>query len=252
METLGHLATLHRESQSNGRLRSIKWYVNSIATKDFLLPAMLIVLDLHYDISAERSGVRQDSQTQSFWTLEQRAEMVKNLELTMNIWKGLADGSMEATKAWHIVEIMLEKINQPRSGAAGPTSSAVQMRTDVFANGLGPELHPEHSAAVTLGMLSGGMSPNTAAAFNSFQSPGGTSYPMDLGSILSPPVTTAGPPTGAPDFSGAMYGLPNPGSPFSNLFGGADSSAMDFTATNFDWVSSAFLPFSALLHVGGR
>lgn len=244
METLRHLATLHRQSQSNGRFRSIKWYVSSIATKDFLLPAMLIVLDLHYDVSAERSGLRQDSQTMYFWTPEQRAEMVENLELTMNIWKGLADGSMEATKASQILEIMLQKINQPRTEPAGPGSSAIQMRADVFANGPGPELHPDHSAAVTLGMLSGGMSPNTAAAFNSIQSPGGTSYPMDLGSILSPPVTNAGPPSGMPDFSGVMYGLPNPGSPLSNMFGGADTGTMDLTATNFDWVGDQTLPHS--------
>lgn len=236
METLRHLATLYRESQSNGRLRSIKWYVNSIATKDFLLPAMLVVLDLHHDISAERSGLRQDSQTQYFWTPEQRVEMVNILEFTMTIWKGLADGSMEATKASQILDIMLKKINQPCSGPANPASSAASGRADVFADGPGTDLHPDHSAAMTLGMLSGGMSPNTAAALNSIQSPGGTSYPMDLGSILSPPITSAGPPTGMSDFSGAMYGLPNPGSPFSSMFG-ADPSTMDFTATNFDWDS---------------
>lgn len=254
METLRHLATLHRESQVNGRLRSIKWYVNSIATKDFLLPAMLVVLDLHYDITAERAGIRQDSQSLYFWTSDQRAEMIKNLEITMGIWKGLADGSMEATKAWHILEVMLEKINQPRSGQPS-ASPEVAMRTDMFANTTSAaELQPEHSAAMTLGMLSGGMSPNTATAFNNIQSPGGTAYPMDLG---IGPTGSTGAVSSLPDFSG-MFGMAglnapggNPGSPFSGMFGnlgGADASVMDFTATNFDWVSLLFYHLRSCSH----
>src|SRR3569833_1048155 len=115
LETLRHLQVLHRESQNSGRLRSIKWYVVSIATKDFLLPAMLIALELHFDNVAERSRERQDSQSMFFWTPEQRAEMVSCLEKTRDIWEGLADGSVEAFKAFNILRIVLGKIKQPSS-----------------------------------------------------------------------------------------------------------------------------------------
>lgn len=245
VETLRHLITLHRESQANGRLRSIRWFVNSIATKDFVLPAMLVVLDLHHDISAERNG--QGLQNSFFWTPNQRAEMIHNLEGAKEIWKGLADTSMEATKAWQILELMLEKINQ----APQPTSKGipeVAMKSDSFADmAIAPNLQPEHSAAMTLGMLSGGMSPNTAASFNSIQSPGGTSYPMDLGlGLMGGSGATQSMPA---DFT-SLYpmsglGVPggNPGSPLSGLFGslgGNDTGVMDFTGSNFDWVS----PFS--------
>jgi hypothetical protein len=108
---------------------------------------------------------------------------------------------------------------------------------------LAAELPPEHSAAMTLGMLSGGMSPNTATAFNNIQSPGGTAYHMDLGIGAS---GSSGGVSSLPDFSG-MFGMAglnapggNPGSPFSGMFGnmgGTVASVMDFTATNFDWVS---------------
>lgn len=229
METLRHLATIHRESQPNGRLRSIKWYVNSIATKEFFLPATLIVLDLHYDTEAERSGIRQNSQSQYFWTPDQRTEMVKILEMTREIWKGLADGSMEAMRASTILEIMLEKINKlcPQQCAS---PDEVPIKAGLFTDLSPAELKPEHSSAMTLGMLSGGVTPNTATAFNTTQSPRGTDY---LTMDLSIPVASEAGFTDLPAETLALGG--NPGSPFSSMFTmGASSTAMDFT-TNFDW-----------------
>lgn len=226
LETLRHLATLHRESLSNGRLRSIKWYVTSIATKDFLLPAMLVVLDLHFDNMAERSGQRQDSQAMYFWTPQQRMEMISSLETVRDIWEGLKDGSMEAVKAYNILKIMLEKIKNP---GGDPDLIQDPARRDVMCDNQDePSMQPEHSAAMTLGMLSGGMSPNTAAAFSTVQSPGGTNYPT-LG--LSLP-TTDGPTGLTPDFQPDPLGMANPASPFSSMFG--TMNEMDLTQ-NFDW-----------------
>ncbi|KAM7214679.1 Fungal specific transcription factor domain containing protein [Rhypophila decipiens] len=233
LETLRHLATLHRESQPDGRLRSIKWFVTSIATKDFLLPAMLIVLDLHFDNMAERSGERQDSQSLYFWTPEQRLEMISSLELTRDIWKGLADGSMEAVKASNILEIMLQKIKSPSPSKVAPASQPeVTMEGDVFGTTSSSVAQSEHSAAVTLGMLSGGMTPNTAAPFNAVQSPGGTSYPslgMDIG--MSGPGVGSGM---TPDFSGEALGGTGAASPFS-MFNSMSGNNVDFG--NFDWDS---------------
>lgn len=239
LEMLHHLIVLHRESQPNGRLRSIKWYVASIATKEFLLPSMLILLDLHFDKQAERLGERQDSQSMYFWTPEQRLEMIRCLESARDIWEGLADGSMEAVKAYNIIKIVLDKVQSPGSeGADGEPPSAMQqpvvpMRDFAFAGLDGAEIKPEHSAAMTLGMMSsGGLTPNTAAAFGeAVQSPGGTTYPaMDLSA-------SAAERTGmTPDFSGDL-GL-NPGSPFSSMFTNMEMSQ------NFDWVSSVSLAIS--------
>lgn len=238
LEMLSHLQVLHRESQPNGRLRSIKWYVASIATKEFLLPAMLVILDLHYDTQLEYETARQNSQSMYFWTPEQRLEMIRSLELAKDIWEGLADGSMEAVKAYNIANIMLDKINRPSNGGGnGPSPAlalqpdAVQMRDDMFAGLGGAEMKPEHSAAMTLEMMSsGGLTPNTAAALGgAVQSPGGTAYPpLDL-SI--PAVERTGM---TPDFSGDL-GL-NPSSPFSSMFYQM-SNGMEM-GQNFDWVST--------------
>ncbi len=236
METLRHLATLHLESQPSGRLRSIKWYVNSIATKDFLLPAMLIILDLHFDNQAERSGDRQNSQSLFFWTPEQRMEMISNLEVTREIWKGLSDGSVEAVKASNILELMLDKLKSPKPDASASPSS-VPVRTDLFEKSPSIEMQPEHSAAMTLGMLSGGMTPNTAASLNTVQSPGGTiQSALDLNGMGS--STSSGM---TPDFSADMFGMNNVGSPFSSMFNGMapTNNNLDFTS-NFDWVRLYF------------
>ncbi|WYZ34858.1 hypothetical protein EsH8_I_001134 [Colletotrichum jinshuiense] len=218
-ETLQHLITLDRESQPNGRLRSLKWFINSIATKDFLLPAMLVALDLHFDRVAETSNDRRASETAIFWTPGQRAEMTKSLELTREIWQGLADSSMEAYKAAKILEIMLEKIKSPNPGADAFKSEAFTS----FDTNSG--MQSEHNAAVTLGILSGGMTPNTAAAIeSSLQAPevfGG----MDFG--VPVPMTTGM----TPNFQGDV-GMNNAGSPFSmftNLEAGGDFPV------NFDW-----------------
>ncbi|KAF3768931.1 hypothetical protein M406DRAFT_250084 [Cryphonectria parasitica EP155] len=237
LEMLSHLKVLHRESQPNGRLRSIKWYVASIATKEFLLPSMLITLDLHFDKQVERTNQRQDSQSLFFWTPEQRLEMIRSLEAARDIWEGLADGSMEAVKAHNIVKIMLDKINSPaaaESASGGPTPAmappTVPMKDDMFASLDDVNMQPEHNAAMTLGMMSsGGLTPNTAAAFGtSVQSPGGTTYPaMDLS---VPPAERTGM---TPDFSGDL-GM-NPGSPFSSMFN-AMGNGMEM-GQNFDWVS---------------
>lgn len=113
LQAMEHMQTLHRESQANGRLRTVAWYVNSIATREFILPAMLIVLDLHYDNLAEQSGPPDDAEGAFRWSPEQRAKMMSSLEDAAMIWKSLADGSMEAFKGWKTVEIMLQKLKEP-------------------------------------------------------------------------------------------------------------------------------------------
>ena len=100
---------------------------------------------------------------------------------------------------------------------------------------------PEHSAAMTLGMLSsGGMTPNSANMFE-------TRYPPSMANLLNEPVTQpvanlaptfGGVPNGPTN--GASNGPENAPSPFSNLFGTnlGGFQAMDLPNTDsIDWVS---------------
>jgi len=167
-----------------------------------------------------------------FWTPAQRAEMLQALETSQQIWKESQETSMEAYKASNIIGVMLEKLRCPQGKPAeGPTTS------EVFAQFDDANLKPEHSAAMTLGMLSGGLSPNSAAIFNSaLQSPRGTSYNFDMsmGGDSSGASTGLTPNFGA-DVANPFTSLNSVASPFS-VFGNAGSGTgmMDVPA-NLDW-----------------
>ncbi|KAI2616482.1 fungal-specific transcription factor domain-containing protein [Hypoxylon sp. NC1633] len=221
LEILGHLRTIHRECQPNGRLRALKWYV-SATSKDSLLPTMLVILDLHHDHLSAVSGKRQDSQAMYFWTPEQRQEMIDSLESVKEIWKAISHESVEAYKAANILEIMLEKIKNPEPAPGGAAVPPPQPE-NVFG-AFGAEMLPEHSAAATLDMLSRGLAPV-------IQSPGGTAYPdLDIGVGAGTGLTPGLTPEFQPDV-GIINNAASPFSMFTTLGGGA-SMAID---NNFDW-----------------
>ncbi|SPQ18922.1 f7c43f77-852b-4352-a2f1-027f7165fedd [Thermothielavioides terrestris] len=240
LEALRHLATLHRESQPNGRLHPIRWFVTSVATKDFLLPAMLIALDLHFDNAGQGSA----GQSSHFWSREQRQEMIVSLELTRDVWKQLADISMEAVKASNTLEIMLAKI-KGSGGADGPTSPVERTSASgpLGATGL-TALEPEHSAAMTLGMLSEGAMPGSPATLGGPQMSAGAPYGT-LNPSSDPSNTGPGPSTGpgtnmgagaaAYEFSNPMLGFDGGQSPLS-MFDNMAGGNLDFS-TNLDWDS---------------
>lgn len=230
LETLNHFRNVYRECQPSGRLRTMKWYVQS-TSRDTLLPTMLVVLDLHHDHVSATSSRRQDSQTMYFWSPEQRRDMIDALDSAKDIWKSISADSVEAYKAANIIEIMLEKIKNPDPAPPPPESS--NKPENIFGNygeAAAPPMQPEESAAMTLGMLSGGLTAND------FQSPGGTSYPaFDVGA--SPGFTPDLPADATSSVSNNNNN--NPASPFSmftNLSGGM---AID---QSIDWVCPPFQP----------
>jgi hypothetical protein len=127
MEILRHQATLYRESQIGGRLRTMKWVLNSLTKHDLLLGAMIVCLDLHYD------SMTDQHYDPYFWTAEQRVDMFRALESTQKIWKESAEISIEAYKASNIIAVMLEKL---KNQGQVPQSSSVEPRTtnEVFAS----------------------------------------------------------------------------------------------------------------------
>ncbi|KAK7398694.1 hypothetical protein QQX98_011936 [Neonectria punicea] len=222
-ETMRHLVTLHHEVQPTGRLRSLQWYLNSMATKEFLVCAMLVALDLHHDHIAETSNDKKLSETALFWTSEQRMEMMSNLEMTKNFWKGLADDSTEAFQASQVLEIMLDKIKSP----AQTPETIGSATTDSFSTfNSFPNYQPEHSVPTTMGIPSKGSAPNSTASIDSLPA---SSALATVGS--SSLASGSG---GAPNFAGGDYANTNNGlSPFSML-AGFEAGGGDMAA-NFDW-----------------
>lgn len=214
MNMLQHQATLQNECRLGGRLRSVKWFISSLTTVDFLLAIMIVSLDLYHTAESERSG-RSPPGDMYVWSHDRRDEMLAAVERGVEIWEGLRDQSMEAYKAHATLSVMVTQLKQHQAMRQAQQSFAVAAAT-FPANGVGedPNVAPEHSAAMTLGMLStGALTPNTASLFDN------RPYPSSIGNILNdaPQQQSSGL---TPQYSGGVGNGPeNAPSPFSSLFG---------------------------------
>ncbi|KAI9876178.1 MAG: hypothetical protein M1830_007079 [Pleopsidium flavum] len=230
MELLHHQVTLHTEYRPGGRLHSMERAGTSLTTHDFLLAAMIVCLELYYGCQ-EESASKSAGDLYS-WGLERRTDMISALEASKNIWKEQKDQSIEAYKASKILTVMLANSQRPLK-----THRQVQQPPFAFrslnnnmdripALATLEEEQPEHTAAVTLGMLSGGLSPNTAAMYNGI-------YPTTpSGNITMGDV----PPSGMTPQSSMDQnpnGVASAPSPFSAM--GAGNDMMDIPSSNFDW-----------------
>lgn len=246
MEILRHQAKLHKESQPGGRMRTMKWFISSLTKHDYLLGAMIVCLDLNYDSISESMTSQPTNYEPDFWSPAQREAMVEALETSYSIWKESAETSMEAYKASNVLEIMLQKLKCPKGQQQqpdGPTTA------EVFAQFDDENLRPEHSAAMTLGMLSsGGMTPNTAALFNTSvaPSPGGIRYAnvdINMGDGGGTGLTPNFPMDMSTNPFNSMNAAASPFSAFGTS--GAGMGMMDAPA-NLDWVSLHFTYFPQL------
>ncbi|KAL5416183.1 hypothetical protein PMIN03_002222 [Paraphaeosphaeria minitans] len=232
MKMLQHQATLHRECQPGGRLRNVKWFISSLTTVDFLLAAMIVCSDLYHTARQERQG-RRDSTDMYYWSEDRRNEMIDAIETALGIWDGLKEHSMEAYKAHATLSVMLGQLkgNHSRSQTQSFSNTPAFNTSSAMDDA---NVAPEHSAAMTLGMLStGGMTPNSANMFE-------TRYPPSMANLLNDPVPQQ--PTGlTPNFGAAPNGANGANgevrapSPFSNLFGGGFQNMDLPSADNIDW-----------------
>ncbi|KAG5929351.1 hypothetical protein E4U42_006182 [Claviceps africana] len=234
LRAMDHLQTIHRESQSGGLLRPVSWYVKSIATREFILPAMLIVLDLHYDNLASQSEMPEESEGAFRWTPEQRARMIATLESAASIWRSLAEGSVEAYKAAKTVEIVLQKLKEPARETRTDDSATPNLpKPEVlssFTDSTEAALDSSMPASVP-----GAMSSEESLSY--FTTSGGldpflnTNSSAFMGVEFSLPAPTLGglPPSGRSN----LFGTPSSTSMFADL-GVASASGPDLTS-NFDW-----------------
>ena len=227
LRALDHLATLHRECQPNGRLRSVGWYVKSTTTKDFALPAMIVIMDLHYDNVATQSNSQKDQEGAFLWSPEQRSKMISAVETARDIWKTLADSSMEAFKAHKVIEIMLQKIT-----SGGDESTFDPMQAESTSNPAAPQFPSPDT--LTQNILS-------PPPFMPDFSATGSSFPIQDSSAFMGMDFGLSPSGGNFDFNGDGFGTmgatgaPSPFSMMGNS--GVGVGIMPDLANNFDWVS---------------
>ena len=229
MGLLRYQVTLHTESHPGRRLHNMKWYISSLTTHDFLLAAALVCLDLFYSAQAEIRG--RPTGDVEMWGTDRRVEMIEALKVSRDVWVEISDNSMEAYKAATTLTIMLKKLeemhfqSEDRKALNAFRYSAINPSDNPPAIRYGPEEEkPEHSAAITLGMLStGGVPPGQAPMFN------GNAYQPVPGTTNSTASDILTPNYSIDQQTSSANCEPNP---FSFLPNG-NSSTMD----PLDWVS---------------
>jgi hypothetical protein len=249
MMLLKHQATLHRECQAGGRLRNVKWFISSLTTVDFLLAAMIVSSDLYHTAREAMSRSPPSSDT-LVWSSDRRDEMLEAIEIAVSIWDGLKDHSMEAYKAHTTLSVMLDQLKKNRSTRQAPngfqaTASSVYPAMAPMEDA---NVAPEHSAAMTLGLLSTGGMPPSANMFDQ-------RYPAGMANLLNDPMPQ--PSTGlTPQYNqptSGQSGPENAPSPFSNLFGANLFQNLDLPPTdNINWVCThtSFVGTSLLTKLG--
>ena len=240
MELLTHQATLHYESRAGHRLHGMKVFISALTAADFLLAAMIIALDLCSAPETDNNGSSSGSGSGDVytWGSERRTDMIRALEVSVEIWKETRDQSMEAYKASTILTIMLKKMRPSRTqqarGAPNPFSFSGATRGAETSQAFSApvEEKPEHSAAMTLGMLSSGViGPNAGTQFNS-------PFPLSPGDANMSNMQAA--PGLMPGFQmdQSTNGVQTTPSPLG-FFNGAILPGMDTSGdVNIDWVGS--------------
>lgn len=242
MDLLHHQATLHFESRPGRRLHGMKVFTSSLTTHDFLLAAMIVCLDLYY--GSETEAPERGSADMYTWGLERRNDMIRALEISAEIWSETKDQSMESYKASELLTVMIGKLKAPKNQPGLQPSSPFPFpgmgmggpNKGTFDSGI--EEKPEHSAAMTLGMLSnGGVTPSTANMFNG----GYSSVPNATNGVAEQQKAN---PNLDPNFSLGRSANGTASAPSPLSFMGNDS--LNIAAANIDWVGPSPCSCSAL------
>ncbi|OQD73777.1 hypothetical protein PENDEC_c013G05658 [Penicillium decumbens] len=197
LELLEFQAIIHNETR-HGRLRG-RQVITSLSSVDFLLAGTIVCLDLYQGYQLQASG--RPSGDIYAWGRERCDEMTTAIQRTKDIWDEMRDESMEAYKASSVLGVMLAKLHSTIPGLENGAGNAMFEPQDEKQN-----------AAMTLGLLSSGMSP---------MNPGPPPFSDPMLKMADSPM-----PTGF----GASAEMPGALSPFSSMFG-----QMPDTQVNLDW-----------------
>ena len=147
LRVLQHHHTIYSASQTGGQLESVKWYMGSISTHDFLLAAMVICLELNSQLNNPAFAASPSGNI-----CPHRRAMMDALEKSQQIWSDASGrkrkqlqftGKDELSKGEHMFDetdkasramaVMLEKV---RTQMNGPTPQPQYENTSTSTTGL--------------------------------------------------------------------------------------------------------------------
>ncbi|EER29738.1 Fungal specific transcription factor, putative [Coccidioides posadasii C735 delta SOWgp] len=146
MELLRFQLMLHGASRPNGKLRHRTWYSSSFSSHDFLMASTIIALDLYHDYRSHSSEPLYNTAYSK--DVQRQEEMLAALRRSRDIWDELKDKSIDAWKAAVVLGMLLEQLNQ--SSKCSETSHSEQVLD---------AQDEKQTAAMTLGLLSSGITP---------------------------------------------------------------------------------------------
>lgn len=197
---------MHAETRPGGRFQNRKCQAYSLHSQDFLIAATIVCVDMYNGYQFQATG--RESGDVYTWGVEKREEMVAALQRSKKIWDEIKDFSIDAWKASGVMGMMLDKLIMGHQNKEGKAAGSAFEPQDEKQN-----------AAMTLGLLSSGMSP----APNSTNA--GQLADTNLKMADSPL-----PPEGVSNADQIPAQVP---SPFNNMFGQVN----DMQPLNLDWVS---------------
>ncbi|KAL2867024.1 Zn(II)2Cys6 transcription factor [Aspergillus lucknowensis] len=103
IKLLRHHATIDAQVQPGGVLCQHQWYFTSLTTHDFVLAAMILCLEMHYN--SKGSGQIGEEAVYS------KDELLSTLQTSRQVWSKYKAYSAEATQAWRSISIMLGKLH---------------------------------------------------------------------------------------------------------------------------------------------
>ncbi|KAI9888482.1 MAG: hypothetical protein M1814_006900 [Vezdaea aestivalis] len=181
LKLLEYQAILHEETRPVGSLKSARWFLASLNMSDYLLAGTILCLDLYYQAEA----VNSNNATYGF-NAERSKREIRACIRARHIWKESMENSMEAFKAVTTLDVMTAQVTKTcpewmRLQLCGNGGDANAPPLNGNGQGdLNAAQQPEQAAAMTLGMLSGGLSPSAAALYdqNYVTTPGRTNIAM--------------------------------------------------------------------------
>ena len=186
MELLRLQKLMHDESGPGKKLYRMTIFASPLTPHDFLLAAILLSLDMCSSVRTDsandtsNSGSNNTSELMT-WGNDRWQEMTQILTESRNIWTEQRDQNMEAYKASGMLGLVLKKVETAKTN---PTASN-SFPFPSFGQGMdglplgydaqqqsnqqplvSVDEKPEHSAAMTLGMLSNGGIQNNPATYS--------------------------------------------------------------------------------------
>ena len=253
LQVLEYHQTIYAASQPGGQLESVKWYMGSISTHDFLLAAMVLCLELNSQISYDQTLVNG-------FSCPHRGAMMEALEKSQKIWSDASNARYskrnylndrhkaddifdETDKAARAMSVMLKRVKQQFGSQSHSTSGSC---------GLTPASGTSNEQSVGRNMTPASSSPKTTASTGTtsdyqWGSMSGLPGGMDVGNTQLSNIGMLGNQMQGDSFGYTSSGNSNQGEPVNNgtftPTGDGNGGQMDFSmignmldvSSDLDW-----------------